>query len=323
MMRGCDTCAQDSDGYTAAHYAAERDDVEMLKALTMRFYSQVKPISEQQTATIHHQCLRALTLKNQAGLTVFMLACHRESLKCLNYLIELGLNDSDLQVSAFVTRRTYARIFHVQDEYGDTCLHYAVARRNQILIELLIEKCNADVDGGDVTRPSILDVLQYNREEQKPLERNKDDDIERFLLSKNARNRCSIRRVIRKRKDPMADEQPIVPNLSCLSLELTTNGGQIETARSHARVAAALQAQGNTQGAQASYRSAMAYTPENTLEWATYASHLAMIHRVHGEQQLALDVLHQALETRKKLEKSSEEIDRLHQSIDDIQKHIA
>ena len=113
MMRGCDTCAQDADGYAAAHYAVERDDVEMLKALTMRFFSQVKPISEQQTASIHQQCLRALTLKNQAGLTVFMLACHRESLKCLNYLIELGLNDSDTRVSAFVVRRTFARVSHL------------------------------------------------------------------------------------------------------------------------------------------------------------------------------------------------------------------
>ena len=196
-----------------------------------------------------------------------------------------------------------------------------MARRNQILIELLIQKCNADVNGGDVTRPSILDVVQYNREEQKPFERNKDDDIERFLLSQNARNRCCIRRVVRKRKDPTSDEETVVPNLSCLSLELTSNG-QIETARSHARVAAALQAQGNTQDAQASYQSAMVYTPENTLEWATYAFHLAIVHRVHGEQQLALDLLHKALETRKKLEKSSEEIDRLHQTIDDIQKHI-
>ena len=196
-----------------------------------------------------------------------------------------------------------------------------MARRNQTLLELLIQKCNADVNGGDVTRPSILDVLQYNREEQKPFERNKDDDIERFLLSQNARNRCSIRRVIRKRKDPMGGEETIVPNLSCLSLELTTNG-QTETARSHARVAAALQAQGNTQGAQASYQSAMIYTPENTLEWATYAFHLAVVHQVHGEQQLALDILHKALETRKKLEESSEEIDRLHQTIEDIQKRI-
>ncbi len=99
MMRGCDTCAQDSDGYTAAHYAVERDDVEMLKALTIRFHSQVKPISDQQITAIHEKSLQALTLKNKQGLTVFMLACHHESLKCLNYLIELNLNDCHFEVN--------------------------------------------------------------------------------------------------------------------------------------------------------------------------------------------------------------------------------
>jgi ankyrin repeat protein len=99
MMRGCDTCAQDADGYTAAHYAVERDDVEMLKALTMRFVTQARPISDEQISTIHGQCLKALTLKEKQGLTVFMLACHRESMKCLNYLIELKINDSDARVS--------------------------------------------------------------------------------------------------------------------------------------------------------------------------------------------------------------------------------
>ena len=99
MMRGCDTCAQDADGYTAAHYAVERDDVEMLKALTMRFVTQARPITDEQITAIHGQCLKALTLKEKQGLTVFMLACHRESIKCLNYLIELKLNDSDVRVS--------------------------------------------------------------------------------------------------------------------------------------------------------------------------------------------------------------------------------
>jgi ankyrin repeat protein len=99
MMRGCDPCAQDSDGYTAAHYAVERDDVEMLKALTIRFHSQVKPIPDQQITAIHEKCLQALTLKNKQGLTVFMLACHHESLKCLNYLIELNINDCHFEVN--------------------------------------------------------------------------------------------------------------------------------------------------------------------------------------------------------------------------------
>lgn len=99
MMRGCDTCAKDSDGYTAAHYAVERDDVEMLKALTVRFHAQARPIPEEQIAMIHQQCLNALALKEKQGLTVFMLACHRESVKCLNYLRdELNINDCHLEV---------------------------------------------------------------------------------------------------------------------------------------------------------------------------------------------------------------------------------
>ena len=101
MMRGCDTCAQDSDGYTAAHYAVERDDVEMLKALTIRFYSQTKPIPEDQIIAIHNQCLKALTIRNKQGLTVFMLACHHESIKCLDYLIGLNINDCNLEVNYF------------------------------------------------------------------------------------------------------------------------------------------------------------------------------------------------------------------------------
>lgn len=98
MMRGCDPSAQDVDGYTAAHYAIERDDLEMLKALTNRFHSQVKLISEQDIESAHKVCLNALTLRNKEGLTPFMLACNRESLKCLNYLIELGIQDSNIQV---------------------------------------------------------------------------------------------------------------------------------------------------------------------------------------------------------------------------------
>ena len=101
MMRGCDTCMQDIDGYTAAHYAVERDDVEMLKALTVRFHVQARPISEEQITLVHQQCLKALSLKEKLGLTVFMLACHHESLKCINYLIELNINDSHLEVIFF------------------------------------------------------------------------------------------------------------------------------------------------------------------------------------------------------------------------------
>jgi ankyrin repeat protein len=102
MMRGCNTCAEDSDGYTAAHYAIERDDVEMLKALTLRFHAQVRPIPEEQITAIHDQCLKALSIREKQGLTGFMLSCHHESLKCLNYLIELNINDSNLEVKIYI-----------------------------------------------------------------------------------------------------------------------------------------------------------------------------------------------------------------------------
>jgi truncated hemoglobin YjbI len=101
MMRGCDVGAQDNDEYTAAHYAIERDDIEMLKALTTRFYSQVRPLPEQQVTAIHERCLKALSLKQKQGLTAFMLACQHESMKCINYLRELDINHVHLEVGLF------------------------------------------------------------------------------------------------------------------------------------------------------------------------------------------------------------------------------
>jgi ankyrin repeat protein len=97
-MRECNPCYQDVDGYTAAHYAAERDDIEMLKALTTRFYSEIKLFSNQQITNIHENCLKALSIRQKYGLTVFMLCCQYQSIKCLNYLLELQINDANLQV---------------------------------------------------------------------------------------------------------------------------------------------------------------------------------------------------------------------------------
>ncbi|CAF4815343.1 unnamed protein product, partial [Rotaria magnacalcarata] len=57
------------------------------------------------------------------------------------------------------------------DKYGDTCLHYAVARRNESLVEKLINTHRADVNSGNQMRPSALDIFQYNREQQKPTDR--------------------------------------------------------------------------------------------------------------------------------------------------------
>ncbi len=319
MMRGCDTLAQDFDGYTAAHYAVERDDVEMLKALTMRFHSQARTISDERINEIHQQCLKALTLKEKKDLTVFMLACRHDSVKCFDYLIGLNINDSHLEVNRiifFCVDHFFAFIY--QDQFGDTCLHYAAARRNQILIEKLINTCKANVNGGNPTRPSVLDIIQYNREQQKPTDHIKDDDIEQLLLLNKATNRCSIRRVTNKRKNPVDNDETVVSNLACLSIDLTTNG-PIETARSHARMAASLQDRGDTSGAEQSYKQALMYTPNDTLDWATYAHHLADIHIIQGQQQLALDLLQKASHIRKRLETNSQEIDLIQQAINNIQ----
>jgi tetratricopeptide (TPR) repeat protein len=166
-----------------------------------------------------------------------------------------------------------------------------------------------------------LDILQYNREQQKPYERVKDDEIEQLLLSHNAKNRCSIRRVVSKRKGTIDNDESVVSNLACLSIDLATNG-EIQTARSHARMAASLQGRGDTNGALQSYTQAMMNTPNDTLDWATYAYNVAVIHLIHGQRQSALDLLLKAIHIRKQLEKNSEEIDQLQRAIDNVQSQI-
>lgn len=178
------------------------------------------------------------------------------------------------------------------------------------------------MNGGDIMRPSVLDVLQYNRTQQKPFERNKDDEIEQLLLSCHAKNRCSLRRVVGKRKGLTDNDESIISNLACLSIDLTTNA-QLETARSHARMATSLQDKGDLKGAQESYQHAMMYAPDDSLDWATYAFHAALVHIVHGERQLALELLQKALRIRIPLEKNSEDIDRIQLTIDKIQKQTS
>lgn len=97
-MFRCDPCCQDIDGYTAAHYAVQRDDVEMLKALTTRIAELIKLFSDEQKTIIHESCLKALSVRENRGLTVFMLSCYHGSIKCLDYLASLQINDSHLQV---------------------------------------------------------------------------------------------------------------------------------------------------------------------------------------------------------------------------------
>ncbi len=164
--------------------------------------------------------------------------------------------------------------------------------------------------------------MQYNREQQKPYDRVKDDEIEQLLLSHNARNRCSIRRVFSKRKGSIDNDESVISNLACLSIDLATNG-EIQTARSHARMGASLQDKGDTNGALQSYTQAMMYTPNDTLDWATYAYNVAVIHLIHGQRQSALDLLQKAIHIRKQLEKNSQEIDQLQRAIDNVQSQIS
>lgn len=300
LMRGCDPCAQDDDGYTAAHYAVERDDVEMLKALTVRFQAQAKTISNDQITAIHNQCLQALTIRTKQGLTVFMLACHRASMKSLDYLISLNINDSQLE-----------------DQFGDTCLHYAVARRHHALVEKLIENCQADVNGGQTNRPSPLDLLQYNRQMDKSNEQTKDFEIEQLLLSHNAKNRCTIRQIYNKRKTTDDHDSNVVANLACLDLDQTANEN-IETARSHERMANVLKTKGDLNGAKENYERAMNYISNQTVQWADYAYELALIYLNQAEKQKALDLLEKSLKIREQFQQSNEEIQRIQTMLHEI-----
>jgi tetratricopeptide (TPR) repeat protein len=83
-------------------------------------------------------------------------------------------------------------------------------------------------------------------------------------------------------------------------------------------MAASKQNNGDLNGAEESYKHAMSYTPDNTLDWAIYAFQLAVIHIIRGEQQLALHLLQKALHIRNQLEKNSQEIDQIQRAIDNI-----
>lgn len=189
-----------------------------------------------------------------------------------------------------------------------------MARRSRPLVETLISKCGANVNGGQQMRPSALDVLQHNRAQQKPFERTKDDEIEQLLLTHKAKNRCSIRRVFNKRKNANESSDSTLPNLACLSIDMPANE-QTETARGHARLAAALEEKGDLDGAQESFQQAMTYSSNDTLEWATYAHRSALIHTVRGQHAIALDLLRKALQIRKAVERQSDDIEQIERAI--------
>lgn len=185
------------------------------------------------------------------------------------------------------------------------------------MVEKLINLCHANVNGGNPTRPSALDIVQYNREQQKPADRVKDDEIEELLLNHQARHRCIIRRVMNKRKGPSDTDETVVSNMACLSIDLPGNA-DLETARSHARIAATVRERGDIPTAEQNYKQAMIYTPVNTLEWATYARCLADLYTGRGDHALAVDLFQGAIDVRRRLEINSEEINQIQQTIDQI-----
>ncbi|CAF1113342.1 unnamed protein product, partial [Didymodactylos carnosus] len=173
LMREVDACTKDKDGYTAAHYAAEKDDLEMLKALTIKFHGQVK-LPSSNVEKVHANCMKALTITEQSGMTVFMLACYKGSINCARYLHEQQPHNN----------------VNLTDVYGDTSLHYAVAHNNKNLTEFLVNECQSDVNGGNEKRPSPLDIAFFN----------KSLELEKLLLSKNGKSRFQIKRESKKRK---------------------------------------------------------------------------------------------------------------------------
>ncbi|CAF0879898.1 unnamed protein product [Didymodactylos carnosus] len=209
LMRGADPCAQDKDGYTPAHYAVERDDVEMLKALIVRLHAKVKAFSDREVSKIHERCQEALIIReNRGGMTPFMLACFKQAINCARYIHNMGID-------------------HVMrlDKHGDTSLHYAVARSDMAMTKFLIVECKVDVNGGDEKRPSPLDISIFNE----------CSEIKELLIDNNAKSRCLLKRIVQKRKDIQNDigvrlegltlanappiSTPTLTSMSSLSLE--------------------------------------------------------------------------------------------------------
>ncbi|CAF1593383.1 unnamed protein product, partial [Didymodactylos carnosus] len=202
LLRNVDPCAQDNDGYTAAHYAVERDDVEMLKALTVRFHLTIKIFSDIEITKIQNRCLEALGIQEfSSELNVFMLACKQQAVNCIKYLHELEIDN-----------------FNTKDKYGDTALHYVVSRNNALLTNFLIHEYKMDTNGGDIDRPSVLDIACYNQ----------NLTIQQKLLDHNARSRCLIETQTQPNENITEKENISVPSTIISRLLLQTDGGQEE-----------------------------------------------------------------------------------------------
>lgn len=174
----------------------------------------------------------------------------------------------------------------------------------------MLNQYQADVNGGDTCRPSVLDIVQFNREQQRMFDRDIDDSIEQMLLSRQAVNRSQIQRTGQQKRSIDHDEV-VVPEHPSLD-------SRIRTARNYARLAAVSEKNGDLPTREDFYRRAMNTAPSNTLDWTDYASKIAMIHQIRGENQIALDLFQRVLIVRKQLENQSDEIDRIEHIIQQL-----
>ena len=175
----------------------------------------------------------------------------------------------------------------------------------------MLNQCQADVNDGDPSRPSVLDIVRFNREQRSILDRTIDDSIEQILLSNQALSRCQIQRTINQQKRSIDHDESAVADLPSID-------SRIRTARNYARLALVSEKNGDLSMREEFYRRAMNTAPNETLDWTDYAWQMAMIHRIRGEHPFALDLLQRTLTIRKQFETHSNEIDRIENAIKQI-----
>ena len=108
-------------------------------------------------------------------------------------------------------------------------------------------------------------------------------------------------------------------DLACLTVDSMTNAN-IATAKNYARIAQSFENNGDINSAYDYYNRAMNSVPNSILDWTDYAYHVALMHIIHGQNQSALDLLHQALTLRKQLESETAGINKIQHAIDNIEK---
>ena len=211
--------------------------------------------------------------------------------------------------------------FFLQDQLGDTCLHYAVARHNAMLVELLLQKCQADVNGGDQSRPSVLDVFRFSLEDAELNDRSNVDAIEQCLQSRFARHRCRLQRKNLKRKRSLSDAEP-TDSIAVHATDDLSRQLPIDRARHYAQLASVSNSHGDLLDARENYRRAMQCLPRDAPDRAIYAHRLGKVYMDLSEHSSALELLREALALRKRFEEDTEDVHQLQRSIDQIQQHL-